>query len=200
MATGFFRQFSHPTGAMGWLVGHLMALKNGARSRWALSLLAPCPGERALELGFGPGVDVRRLGRAVGARGHVAGIDPSREMVRQATARNRAAARAGRVDLRLGSATELPFPGDTFDAVYSTNSAQFWPSLAAGMREVHRVLRPGGRAVIVVQPMSPGATEATSRKWRDDLRAAMESAGLSPVETHENPLPPVLAVACIGRR
>src|SRR5262245_11794996 len=125
----FFRQFGHPTGPLGWLVGHLMAVKNGARSRWALGVLAPRTGERVLEIGFGPGVDVARLARAVGPAGFVGGVDVSREMVRHATARNRGEVRAERVDLREGSAVRLPFHDASFDAVYATNSAQFWPDL-----------------------------------------------------------------------
>ncbi len=193
-----FEQFGHPRGALGWLVGHAMALKNGARSRWALDLLAPRPLERICEIGFGPGVDVRRMARAVG-RGLVAGVDVSSEMLRQARARNRAGERSGRVDLRLGSAIELPFEDRSFDAVYATNSAQFWPDLDRGMREVRRVLRPGGRAVIVVQPMWRGATDEDALKWRDRLRYAMETTGFLRIGTEQTPLAPVLAVAAIGR-
>src|SRR4051794_39896963 len=130
-----FQQFGHPSGAVGWLVGHAMAVKNGARSRGAIGLLAPEAGERICENGFGAGIDVRRLSAAVG-EGRVAGVDVSSEMVRQASARNRQAVREGRVDLRLGSASELPFESATFDAVYATNSAQFWPDLETGVREV----------------------------------------------------------------
>jgi SAM-dependent methyltransferase len=198
--SGFFAQFGHPTGPLGWLVGHLMAAKNGERSRWALALLNPKPGERVLELGFGPGVDVRRLDAAVGNGGQVAGIDISSEMVRQARARNRAGIRAGRIDLREGSATALPFGDASFDAVYATNSAQFWPDLEGGMREIRRVLRPGGRAVIVVQPMWRGATAADSIRWREKLRNAMRSAGFSSVETAERAMRPCTAAAGIGRR
>ena len=86
------------------------------------------------------------------AAGHVAGVDVSWEMQRQAGARNRAAVAGGRADLRKGSAVELPFADASFDAVYSTNSAQFWPDLDQGMRELLRVLQPSGRALTVVQP------------------------------------------------
>src|SRR5690606_40261299 len=104
LVESFFSQFAHPRGRLGWFVGHLMAWKNGARSRWALDLLSPRPGERILEVGFGPGVDVRRLLERVGESGFVAGVDVSVEMVRQARARNRAAIAAGdRKSTRLNS-------------------------------------------------------------------------------------------------
>lgn len=196
----FFRQFGHPQGALGWLAGHLMAVKNGERSRWALELVAPRAGERVLEIGFGPGVDLGRLARTVGPLGLVAGVDPSREMLRQATARNRAFVRERRVDARLGSAANLPFSDESFDAVMALNSAQFWADLRASMAETLRVLRPGGRAVIVVQPRRPGATHADTVEWRDKLRGAMNEAGFGSVETKELHLAPAPAVAAIGVR
>jgi ubiquinone/menaquinone biosynthesis C-methylase UbiE len=193
-------QFGHPQGMRGWLVGHLMAVKNGARSRWTLSELRAQPGERVLEVGFGPGVDVRRLLRCVGEEGHVAGVDVSAEMVRQARARNRAAARAGRADLRQGSVGALPFAELSFDAAYSVNSAFFWPDLEAGLREIRRVLRDGGRALVAVQPMWKGATETDAERWSERLASAMGEAGFAKVETLRRALRPSTAVAALGKR
>ncbi|MCE3485669.1 class I SAM-dependent methyltransferase, partial [Staphylococcus aureus] len=67
-----------------------------------------------LEVGFGPGVIVQRLSRLV-SEGHVAGIDPSREMVEQARARNAAVIKDGSVDLRRASVDRLPFDNNSFD-------------------------------------------------------------------------------------
>lgn len=193
-----FRQFAHPQGPLGWLVGHLMAHKNGARSRFALELLGARSGEHVLELGFGPGVDVARLWASVGPTGRVAGADVSREMVRHAQRRNRSAVESGRVDLRCAEATELPFGDASFDAVYAANSAQFWGDLDAGFAEVRRVLRPGGRAVVAVQPMWKGATSNDARDWSTRLRRSMEHVGFINVTGAERELRPVLTVAALG--
>jgi SAM-dependent methyltransferase len=193
-------QFGHPRGPQGWLVGHLMALKNGARSRWALSMLGAQAGERVLEVGFGPGVDVRRLLGSVGSEGRVAGVDVSAEMVRQARARSRAAVRAGRADLRQGSAGVLPFADGSFDGAYSVNSAFFWLDLEAGMREIRRVLRDGGRALVVLQPMWKGASEADAERWGERLASAMHGVGFVEVATLRRALRPSTAVAALGQR
>lgn len=142
---------------------------------------------------------MKRLARAVD-QGRVAGVDVSTEMVRQASARNREGVRSGRVELRIGSIESLPFESETFDAVYATNSAQFWPDLEGGMREVRRVLRSGGRAVVVVQPMSRTATERDAFRWRDRLSAAMHRASFARVATAETVLEPATAVAAIGTK
>jgi len=47
-------QFAKPSGTMGWIAGHLMAMKNGHRSTWVFSLLDLKPTDRVLEIGFGP--------------------------------------------------------------------------------------------------------------------------------------------------
>src|SRR5262249_928140 len=104
------------------------------------------------------------------------------------------------VDLRLGSAERLPFDDGAFDAVYATNSAQFWPDLVGGLREILRVLRIDGRAVVVVQPMWRGATEDDSRQWRDKLVAGMPEAGFAAVEDTERAMRPAPAAAAIGHR
>ena len=195
----FFEQFAHPEGSLGWLVGHLMAWKNGARSRFALELVAAREGERVLEIGFGPGVDVARLAGLVGPTGNVAGVDVSREMLRHAQSRNRALVARGAVDLRLAPATALPFADASFDAVCATNSAQFWRDLDQGFCEIRRVLRAGGRAVVVVQPMWKGATSSDAQDWSSRLRASMRRSGLVEVTHAERELRPVLTVAAVGR-
>ncbi len=194
-----WQQFSRPTGALGWLVGHLMAIKNRERSEWLMPLLGVQPNDRVLEIGFGPGVDVRRVcAAAPGVR--VAGIDHSEEMLRQARKRNAATVREGRVDLRLGSAFPLPFPDAAFDRAFSVNTVQFWPDRAAGLAELHRVLEPGGLLAIAIQPRNQGATEETTREWGARLSAELQAAGFSRVRLEFNDMRPVPAVCALGTR
>ena len=82
---GWRAQFACPTGWLGVLVGHLMALKNRERSAWVLSKLSLDEGDRVLEIGSGPGADLREAARRAG---YVTGIDPSEVMVRQARRRS----------------------------------------------------------------------------------------------------------------
>jgi ubiquinone/menaquinone biosynthesis C-methylase UbiE len=80
--------------------------------------------------------------------GSVAGVDYSQEMVRQAAARNAAALRNRRVDLRYGSVERLPFAEETFDHALAINSMQTWPDARAGLREIQRVLKHGGNVAL----------------------------------------------------
>jgi len=99
-----------------------------------------------LEVGLGPGVAIELL--LAGSARHVAGIDPSSAMLGQATQRNAEAIGEGRVDLRQGSVDRLPFADHSFDKAMAINSMQVWPDASAGLREIRRVLRSGGRLAL----------------------------------------------------
>src|SRR5262249_13494696 len=125
---------------------------------WTADLLEVGPKDSVLEVGFGPGVVIQRLSNLASA-GHIAGADPSREMLEQARARNATAIQHGRVDLRRGSAENLPFDDNSFDKALAINSIQVWPDAVAGLREVRRVLRPGGRVALGFTHALFGAAE-----------------------------------------
>jgi ubiquinone/menaquinone biosynthesis C-methylase UbiE len=130
-----------------------MARTNADCGAWVADLLEVTANDRVLEVGFGPGVVLQRLAK-LAAAGHVAGIDQSREMVEQARARNATAVQSGFLELRLGSVESLPFDDDSFDKMLAINSMQAWPDAAAGLREIHRVMKPGARVALGFTPYS----------------------------------------------
>jgi ubiquinone/menaquinone biosynthesis C-methylase UbiE len=67
-----------------------------------------------------------------------------------------------RVEIRQGSVSQLPFPDDTFDLVTAVETHYFWPDLPADMREVFRVLKPGG-AVIMIAETYKGSKTASGK-------------------------------------
>jgi len=150
MASGpnlLMNMFGRPRGIIGRLGGVIMARMNADCGVWVAGLLEVTPDDAVLEIGFGPGVIIQCLSKLASA-GHVAGIDPSPEMVEQARARNAIAIKDGRVDLRRGSAESLPFADDTFDKALAINSMQVWPDAAGGLRAIQRVMRLGGRIAL----------------------------------------------------
>ncbi len=137
--------------------------------------------ERVLEIGFGPGVTIARLATQVGG-GSVAGIDASAVMVAQARRRNAAAIGRGQVDLRHGLVELLPFADGEFDRALAVNSQHHWPRPVANLREVRRVLKPGGVMVIAEQPVweKEGADDC---RFASDLAARLAAAGFVGIET-----------------
>jgi ubiquinone/menaquinone biosynthesis C-methylase UbiE len=130
-----------------------MARANRKCAAWVIDLLDVQPSDKVLEVGFGPGVGIQLLISSASA-GYVAGVDPSKEMVVQATTRNKNAIQRGHVDLRLGSVASLPFANNTFDNALAINSMQVWPDAVAGLREMRRVLKPGGEVALGFTPNS----------------------------------------------
>ena len=148
-------QAGRPTGIAGRLTGMIMARLNADMEHAGVELLSLRGDERALEIGYGPGIGISALLTAL-PDGRVAGIDPSPDMCRRAgrQATRQASHRAGaakRVDLRIGEVSSLPWPDDAFDGILAVNTAQFWPDPAADAAEVLRVLAPGGRVVIALR-------------------------------------------------
>lgn len=163
--TMLMRMFGRPEGLLGKLGSIVMARMNRQAAAWGIELLELRGDEIVLEIGFGPGVAIEIMAKsAPGIR--IAGIDPSPEMVGQAARRNAAAIARNAVDLRRGSADDLPFDNDTFDAALAINSLQVWPDAMAGLREIRRVAKPGGRVALVFTPRSgqarAGLTELLS--------------------------------------
>jgi len=145
--TILMRMFGRPKGVLGRLGGVIMARVNRDAAVQIIEWLDVRPDDKVLEIGFGPGVAIQLLLHRVPA-GSVAGVDYSQEMVRQAAARNAAALRDRRVDLRYGSVERLPFAEETFDKALAINSMQTWPDVRAGLRDIQRVLKHGGNVAL----------------------------------------------------
>jgi SAM-dependent methyltransferase len=189
-------QAHHPRGAAGRVTGWVFAHRpsNRQRNRWVVSLLGVRAADQVFEVGFGPGIAVAELVRA--GAGHVYGIDHSGVMLRQASRRNAAAIRAGRVTLINAPADQLPPALDgPFDAILAVNSLGFWPAPAERLDELRRRLAPGGRVAIASQPRCPGATVGTSRNAADEVENLLRSAGFTQMSTQTLPIsPPVICV------
>lgn len=111
-------------------------------------------GDRVLDVGCGTGLIARRAAEAVGATGSVSGIDVSPDMIEVAKA---IPADGAPIDWRAGDATALPYPDGSFDVVLCQMTLMFLQDRSAAVREMHRVLAPGGRVVI----NTPGSIQPT---------------------------------------
>jgi deazaflavin-dependent oxidoreductase (nitroreductase family) len=106
-----------------------------------------CSWRRALDLGCGPGLLVVDLARQ--AEGlHVTGLDLSEEMLAEGRVYARKTGLTARTDFRRGDGAQIPFPESSFDLVVSSLSLHHWSEPEAVLREVDRVLRPGGAFLI----------------------------------------------------
>ncbi len=100
-----------------------------------------------LDLGTGPGTLVRELARNLPGL-QVYGIDLSEDMIGLARGHARREHLEERVQFASGDVAHLPYPDQSFDVVVSTISMHHWSELVQPLRELYRVLRPGGRVWI----------------------------------------------------
>lgn len=162
----FRDRFRQPQGAIGRWAGRLMAIANNGMNTFTAGLMDVQPGDRILEIGFGPGRLIERLAAEAKA-GVIAGVDPSEIMLEQATRRNQESIAEGRVQLREGTVSALPFGDGSFDKVCSVDTLYYWPDPARDLGEVYRVLTPGGRCYITVRVSHRQGRRPTVRMLRD---------------------------------
>jgi SAM-dependent methyltransferase len=143
------KQLAHPRGLLGRLIAHLMNRHNANMNAFAVRQLELTDADRVLEIGFGGGVTLPPL---IERAGFVAGVDRSQAMVRRAEKLFAAAVRGGRALFREGQVEKLPFADRSFGKICTVNTVYFWHSLEAGLREIHRVLTPGGRLALGFLP------------------------------------------------
>ena len=193
--SGRYSQPGRPSGFIGWAVGLYMRWRNADLNAAAIDALVPFPGDRVLEIGFGPGEGLRRLS---GMRdlGKLTGIDHSPLMLAMAEQRNRPAIQRGAVDLRLASIDAAPFAERSFDAILAIDSVQYWPNLMGDLAVVRRLLRPGGRVLFGIH-----GTEASEGKLSPaKLRQALSAAGFVQVTTERVRTRPAPSTMVIARR
>lgn len=135
---------------------------------WAVELLHVQPGDRVLELGFGPGLALHDTAAHL-TSGCVVGIDPTGAQLGLAHGRHARAVPDGRVHVLQGTGQALPLAAASFDKALTIDVIDFMPDPLALLREVLRVLRPGGRVAVFwlpgASPARPGRAAGVFRPY-----------------------------------
>lgn len=143
-------QCQKPHGLIGRFILRSMNRRHSRLTDWGLQHVAIRERNTILDVGCGGGRTVAKLAAAAHA-GKVYGIDYAAASVEAAQRFNREAIAAGRVVVEEASVLALPFTDCTFDLVTAVETHFWWQDLAGGMRECHRVLKPGGCMIVVAE-------------------------------------------------
>jgi ubiquinone/menaquinone biosynthesis C-methylase UbiE len=185
------RQSRRPSGWLGEIVARVMAFETAQANRIAVERLAAQAGESVLEIGCGHGRTLARIAR--GPCRFLAGIDASEVMVRLARRRLRRGIDAGRVQVSLAVSDAIPHPDARFDAAFAVHVLYFWTDALADLREIRRVLRPGGRALLGYRPREPqtlAALPATVYALRsvEETERLLAQAGFAAIRSTVHPI------------
>ena len=211
LTTIVFGQTEKPTGLFGRFFVQMMNVAHSRLTDWGLTHVSIGRHDTILDVGCGGGRTVRKLA-AIATKGKVYGIDYSAESVAIARSTNEQLIKAGRVEIRHASVSHLPFPDRTFDLVTAVETHYFWPDLIADLREVFRVLKPGGRLVILAEVYKGGKHYALNRRFIepasgevqmvfpgvDEFRELFSAAGYSKARVFEEP--DKGWICCVGKR
>lgn len=191
-------QCQKPTGWLGRIVLRNMNSRHSKLTDWGLAHFAIQPHDTILDVGCGGGRTISKLA-AVATQGKVYGIDYSPESVVVASKTNRQWIDAGRVEIRKGSVSHLPFSDGMFDVVTAVETHFWWPDLPADMCEVFRIVKPGGTLIVIAEVYKGAKTRMAKLVGKhaprsglklltlDEHRELFANAGYSDVQIFTEP-------------
>ena len=155
-------QYKKPTGASGRIVLAGMNKHHSKLTDWGLSHVSIKKNFTILDVGCGGGRTLAKLAKKA-PQGNVYGIDYSSESVAASRATNTHSIKQGRVEVLHSSVSHMIFRDDIFDLVTAVETHFWWDDLPGGMREILRVLKPGGTFIVIAE-VYKGAVTAISEK------------------------------------
>jgi arsenite methyltransferase len=144
------KQLRRPSGKLAGLTALLLNTINAPTILAGVSALELRPGQRVVEIGFGGGLSLPFLLRAIGERGQVFATETSKEMLGRARRRFIVQRLQGRLRVEQAVIEALPLGDGAYDAALSLNTIPFWTDLDVAMRELARIVAAGGRLVLGV--------------------------------------------------
>ncbi|TKD72350.1 class I SAM-dependent methyltransferase [Pseudalkalibacillus hwajinpoensis] len=181
-------QYGNPKGWLGWFIGEKMVRQHRIETLWTIKHLHLQKEEHVLELGCGGGYAMKLLLNNLDVC-KVVGLDHSKTLIQSATIRNKKEIKKERAQLVHGNVQNLPFEDNKFSTVFSIHSIYFWEDLSLAVKEIHRVLKPGGLVAITLCNEKNGDVwEGVNTMIHNKLIPLMDDANFQDVKLVTGPL------------
>lgn len=180
-----------------WLGRPFLWMMNRSHSTltdWGLQQVSIENNFKILDVGCGGGRTIQKLASVTGA-GLVCGVDYASGSVAVSQRKNAELIKRGLVEVHEASVSQLPFADASFDLATAVETQYYWPDLVNDMKEVRRVLKPGGRLVIIAETYKGGRLDPlkapvmkllkSSHLSADDQRELFLKAGYDDVQIFE---------------
>jgi ubiquinone/menaquinone biosynthesis C-methylase UbiE len=175
-------QVRKPSRWLGRFIVSDMNRRHSTLTDWGLNHIEIGKDFTVLDVGCGGGRTLNKLAN-LAVNGKIYGIDYAQGSLAASRAYNKDLVAAGQVLIEHASVSKLPFAADQFDLVTAIETQYYWPDLPGDMKEILRVLRPGGKVVIIAESYKGGKLE-----WLEGplMRLLMMGASrLSPADQRE---------------
>lgn len=170
------KQWRRPTGWLGRSIVWAMNVSHSKLTDWGLKHVSIERHWTILDVGCGGGRTVHKLA-GIAAGGKVYGVDFSEDSVSESRRTNEQMIKMGRAEIRYGSVSCLPFSSNMFDLVTAVNTHYYWPDLVADLGEVLRVLKLGGKLIVIGEGYKGGKYDDRNRKWAELFGITYRSVG-----------------------
>jgi SAM-dependent methyltransferase len=188
------RQVRKPSRWIGRPFAWMMNRSHSDLTDWGLQHAQIDKNFTLLDIGCGGGRTIQKLA-AIATEGKVYGVDYASGSVAASRNKNAVAISDGRVEIKQGSVSQLPFTNSLFDVATAIETQYYWPDLPNDMREILRVLKPGGTLLIIAETYKGGAGSGvtapimkflgSSSLSAEDQRDLFTKAGYTDVQIFE---------------
>jgi SAM-dependent methyltransferase len=185
------QQYQYPTGRRGRYIARLMNQSHAPLTKWGLTKVKIESNDVILDVGCGGGKTIGRLAQ-LAPLGKVFGVDVSPDMVKYSKEVNKELIGQNRVQIVEGSIEKMSFPDDYFDLVTAVETYFFWPNFRDALEEIKRVLKSGGKLLLVNEMVKDGVYEVKNAELIEEthvhliplqeIRNVMSSVGFADVQ------------------
>jgi ubiquinone/menaquinone biosynthesis C-methylase UbiE len=179
IVNALIRQAKNPKGFVGRAMLKIMNAAHGSMTAWGLSKVWLEDTATVLDIGCGGGKTIKTLSRAV-KNGKIYGVDVSKDAVLASGRKNARDVRTGKVVVIQAGVSAMPFQDGFFDGITAFQTHYFWPDLQNDIKEIVRILKPGGR-LLLVSELYKMNYHMKAYKTPEAFTALMQNSGFSDV-------------------